>query len=178
MDSKRNNRLSVQNLVTRAQKLGFGQTLIEEKILKDVSETELNWKLRLSICDNVLSSQSGVILTAEIPKIGFWSVSIQEFLGYREHEIQGIKFWWDVFEYEQSREYFLNLEREMKSRKELLKTENGRKQLMESRIQNDTGRALVVDKNGALIEVVIKRVKVYKVDHPAEIQVLIGYLYW
>lgn len=121
---------------------------------------------------------SGVIVSANNPLIEYWSISIQNILGYDEESAKKVKFWWNIFAQEQVHDYMDRFRRELKTRKALSKTPQGKQALQQMRIVSDYGRGLLIDVNGGVMEVVVAINKIYKNDNPAELEAFIANLYW
>ncbi|KAL0488982.1 GAL4-like DNA-binding domain [Acrasis kona] len=120
----------------------------------------------------------GVIVSQDVPSIQYVSDSIIQKLGHASPD--AIKSYYDLF-------IPLHVNWSMKSIKEdrqkriiIMQTmENGTEMLRQNHLKTEhQGRALVIDKNGSVVELVTKAFRVYNRANPSKLDGVYTFLFW
>jgi hypothetical protein len=143
-----------------------------------MDQTQFALNVDLTKNQSVYQDKMGVIVSQEIPNIQYVSDSILQKLGYASSD--SLKSYYDLF-------IPLHVQWSMESIKEdrvkratiMNEIENGTQMLRQSHLKTEhQGRALVIDKNGAVLELVTKCFRVYNRANPSKLEGVYTFLFW
>lgn len=139
-----------------------------EKALIPIQVDLANLKNKSGYCE-------GYAISRDLPKLDFWSPSLQHKLGYESNENLTL---WDIMDQQDADEWVQDLNAEIEEREQFIKL-NGQKPLVDYCLETHClRRKILFDKMGCAFEVVCDLVKSWRRDDPTKLESLTCQIYW
>jgi hypothetical protein len=153
----------------------------ESLLLQEIDKMEMaQFSINVDLTKNqtVYPDKMGVIVSQDVPGIQYVSDSIVQKLGHSSPD--AIKSYYDLFIPLHVNWSMQSIKDDRQKRITIMQTiENGTEMLRQNHLKTEhQGRALVIDKQGSVIELVTKAFRVYNRNNPSKLEGVYTFLFW